>query len=357
MLARFFITLPFNFCASKTAQFKIYEYEDMGYKVRVYPPHCTDEKAATAPDEIKVNDESAILANILRIDFQKESFNRDQGGPMEPPQSVIASATASFLRRVRHVCRAFFVSTPSFPNGVWQLKYLNDDETELIPTKGLVTARGAYHALSVSFVGITPEVWDTFHELDEKYEPPPWDVLLLDAYAELPKVGTSVVLAATALETFIAVILDQLASEHSLPNDLWMWINKREDYRQEPTVQEQYDVLLKFFTTHSLKEDTSLWKAFHELKQARNRCVHEGVATIGKLKVPVDAARAREFVVAAEHIIDKIREWLPESMRWPVFRPEVKVEFSKIFLIRGDEKSGPTKPEGVVPEPPDEGKR
>ena len=91
------------------------------------------------------------------------------------------------------------------------------------------------------------------HELPDDYQPLPWDVLLLDAQAELPKIGTAIVLAATALEVFIAGILDQLAKEKAVPEELWSWISEREDYHQQPTLVEQYNDLLHFFTGHSLR--------------------------------------------------------------------------------------------------------
>jgi len=50
------------------------------------------------------------------------------------------------------------------------------------------------------------------HQLPDGYEPPPWEVLLLDAIGELPNVGTAIVLSATALEVFIAAILNRVGA-------------------------------------------------------------------------------------------------------------------------------------------------
>jgi len=113
---------------------------------------------------------------------------------------------------------------------------------------------------------------------------------------------------------------------HALSENLWSWINKREEHRQEPTVSEQYDVLLKFFTGHSLKDVSPLWEAFQNLKQARNRFVHEGVARIGN--DPVGADRAADLVKFARQIVAQTREWLPDAVQWPTFECRVKVEIT-----------------------------
>jgi hypothetical protein len=320
--------MPFNMLVAKSAGFKVYEYEASGYKVRVLPPSYTEERAPTDPDAITIDGEPAVLANILCIDFQKDTFSREHGAALVPPQSVIVEAVNSFVTRLRHVARAAQIRPPEFPKGAWRLEYCNDDGTPL-EQDGLPRARGSMPAFAVSFTSLTPAIWADIYDLDPDYHPSPWDVLLLDATAELPNIGTSIVLAATALEVFIAGILDQLATEQALPDALWSWITEREDFRQQPTLTEQYDDLLQFFTGHSLKEETALWDSFKNLKQARNTFVHEGTARIGK--TPVDIARVGQLIIAATAIIAKIREWVPEGMRWPTYDHKNEIAFTKII--------------------------
>jgi hypothetical protein len=328
MLAQVTIELPFFIVVSTTAEFPISEYQEGDYRVRVLPPNYTEETSATAPDMVTIDAQPAVMANQFRVDFYKESFDRAKGGPVDPPIELIAKTLESFLTRFRYVTRAHNVRLPDFPRCNWHVEYRNDDGTKLNAEPGLVTKRGALPVLHVTVTSLTPEIWQSVNGLTA-YEPPPWDALLLDAQAELPAVGTAIVLAATALEVFIAVILDQLALEHSLPSEVWSWINKREDYRQQPSVQEQYDVLLKVFTGHSLKDDALLWDSFKELKQVRNRFVHEGLATANKKgKTPISAQRARELVSAAQQIVSKVREWLPEILRWPVFNHTATLEIT-----------------------------
>jgi len=149
---------------------------------------------------------------------------------------------------------------------------------------------------------------------------------LLDAQADLPRVGPAVVLAATALEVFISNTLDGLVQRSSLPKELWSWINQRGDYLREPTVEEQFDALLKFLTGHSLKAEATLWEAFRNLKTARNSFVHEGRARIGGTTVSIETAR--RLVVSASEIIAKVREWLPSDMHWPTFTHTIRIEAS-----------------------------
>jgi hypothetical protein len=176
-----------------------------------------------------------------------------------------------------------------------------------------------------SFIGISPEIWDSAFGLPSRFEVPVWDGLRLDAIAALPNVGTAFVLAATSLEVFISVLLDELAAKKRLSVSLWTWITTRDNkILQQPSVEEQFDVLLKEFTGHTLKEEATLWEAFKNLKAARNSFVHEGVAMIGKK--PVSEGVAATLVGQVDNIIAKIREWIPEELRWPVPQTQVNLE-------------------------------
>jgi hypothetical protein len=164
--------------------------------------------------------------------------------------------------------------------------------------------------------------------LPATFEPPAWHTLLLDAQAALPHVGTAVVLAATALEVFIADLLNLLAKESAAPKPLWDWIVDRDDdFFKQPTVSEQFDTLLKVFTGHSLKEENVLWQAFANLKNARNKFVHEGVARIGNSESSVSQADALALLGHAGAIVEQVREWIPEKHQWPVFVSSSKIQF------------------------------
>lgn len=340
MIARCSIVLPFHIAVPLAATFSVYQYPSDGYLVRVYPPEYSVEQPAQHPDEIAMNEQPAVLADKLRIDFVKESFDRSQDGPMDPPEHVINGAVRSLLLRLRQVTRGAFIRMPDFPKCAWRIEYRTDDDQPLDRADGLRRARGALPLMALACVGLTPDIWNTIHDLDSDFEPEPWDTLLLDAQDELPSVGTSIVLAATALEVFISRLLDRLAQEPAVPSKLWSWINNRTDYRQEPTVYEQYDALLQFFTGHSLKENNALWEIFQSLKTARNTFVHEGVAKIKK--TPVTPQRASELIFGAGAIIDAIRPWVPPSIQWRTYEHKIAFSFTKAL--------GPISPPKTPPE-------
>lgn len=268
----------------------------------------------------------AFQADALRIDFYKESFNRTTQSPCDPPEDVIRRAINSFLIRLRYVARAAQVRPLDHLRITWRIRYLNDDETELEIDENLIRGRGGLQ-FSFSWIGLNKQVWEDVHDLPPDYEPPPWDELLLDAQSDLPRVGPAVVLAATALEVFIARILDGLAELQPMPPELWTWINQRGDCLREPTVEEQYDALLKFFTGHSLKTEAKLWEGFRNLKTARNSFVHEGIAKVGG--TPISTETARKLVASASEIVSKVREWLPQELHWPLFKHTIQVEVRK----------------------------
>ena len=183
---------------------------------------------------------------------------------------------------------------------------------------------------SWSFISCDPKLWDLLHSLPDDFAAPAWSTLLIDARGALPHVGTAVVLAATALEVLIAELLTKLAAQSTLPKKLWSWVNDRGDWQKEPSVDEQYSVLLEVLTGHSLKEDNGLWEGLKNIRNARNSFVHEGCARIGRN--PVTNEDVAALIQKADLIAAKIREWLPENLRWPVFDHTVKLEVGKIIL-------------------------
>lgn len=330
MIARLSVLLPFTVTIPEGEQFNVHEYIDEGVGVRVFPPVRSDAPLpGGAPDEIKIDDVPAFAADALRIDFHKESFSRDRGGPCDPSEQLLTRAVNSFLLRLRHVTRGASVHAIDFPRVTWRLQYLNDDETEFEKDEKLVRGLGTLH-VSLNWVALNRAIWNDIHDLPPDYEPPPWEALLLDAHAELPSVGPAVVLAATALEVLIARALDGLATQQGLAPDLWAWINNRGNWLREPTVEEQYDALLKHFTGFSLKADSRLWETLMNLKAARNSFVHEGLAKIGG--APVSGERVQALVASAWEIVSKVRESLPPELRWPEFKYELKVQAVKRIL-------------------------
>ena len=324
MLARLKIVLPFSVQIPEGEHFTVYKYEDEGYEVRVCPPKERSKGPAdsTTVDQIEIDGRKALSSNVLRIDFRKEQFDRREDTELDPCPEFIERTVNSFLVRLRYVTRAAKVRTVNFVKSDWRLQYLNDDETELKREDGFIRAR-VMGTVSLRVIPLTKEVWSSIHDLSPDFEPPPWDDLLLDASDALPEVGPSLVLAATALEVFVARILDELAKRSTIPSDLWTWLNNREWWFRDPTTEEQFDELLKFLLTYSLKEDQQLWEAFKHIKSARNSFVHDGTARVGK--VVVTNEHARRLVDSAVEIIQAVRQRLPEDIKWKQYQHQHKV--------------------------------
>jgi hypothetical protein len=320
MLARFLLLLPFVTTVPKGEEFPIAQYTDEGYQVRVYPVALRSDAGKTDPgtDTILVNDRPTYQADVLRIDFAKPEFDRREGlapAVLDPSHDVITRAINFFLTRMRYVTHGGTIRLVSYPWGSWRLKYLADDGTELEKREGFVRELGAVER-SFNFVLLDQTVWNQIHELPPDFTPPPWIELLIEAKSDLPRIGPAMVLAATALEVFISRTLENLAKLSGKGGDLWLWLNDRPEHLK-PTVEEEYDALLKIFSGHSLKEDPGLWERFKNLKTARNEFVHEGVAKLGGVPVTLDTAT--KLVAGAEAIVDKVRSWLPPELQWQKF--------------------------------------
>jgi hypothetical protein len=319
MIARLIVVSPFVLIAPEGAVYTRYTYEDDGYTVIARPPLIIGD-APTPHDsapQIEIGGKPGFIANGLQFEFRKNEFGRSIDGPLDPPMPFLQRIIDAFLARLRFVTRAAQIQPLRLEGGTsWRLEYSNDDGSELKEDPAFCRARigRVFHWSSVA---LTPAVWEQLHELEPDWASPIWDDILLDSFNALPKVGTAIVLAATALETFIGTILNQLCVGSDVPKDIWTWINGRRNKLSEPSTEEQFDVLLKHFCGHSLKEEEKLWQAFMELRNARNSFVHGGQAAIGK--TPVTRSRATELVSAAGEITRVVRQWLPEAHRWPVF--------------------------------------
>lgn len=322
MIARLYIVLPFSVQIPENEPFKIFRYEENGYGISVHPPVKSDVPAsAGTADKIFMNERPTIYCNVLRVYFHREEFDRLEGSEIDPSIDFMAKTVNLFLGRLRYVTRAPGARPVSLKDTPWKLRYLNNDESELKEEKGLIRGHGAI-PITLKYIGITKEIWADIHDLPPDFQVPVWNELILDAYDTLPQIGPSLVLAATALEVFIAQTLDKLAKQSSIPESLWSWLNKR-DYLKAPSIEEQFDDLLKMLCGYSLKEDLELWEPFKNLKTARNTFVHEGIAKIGQ--TPVTKEKALQLLASVVKIFDSVRERLPDELKWKKFKHDIKV--------------------------------
>ena len=282
--------------------------------------------ALDVPDVCEINGVPSSLTDLLIIDFQKETMERQEGGMLDPPLPVIGRAVNSFLTRFRHISQHAEVRPIDISKISWFIRYLNDDGSDLEVETGKVSRRGS-RTYNFPLIWLDQDTWDEIIKHTSEFDPPAWEPMLLDARNELPKIGPAIVLAATALEVFISKTLDELATIKKVPPDLWRWINERKDPDSRPKAEEQFDELLKHVTSHSLKEEPKLWEFFQHLKAARNTFVHEGIARVGKSSV--DLKQADLLVLAAGNIISKVRECLPAELQWQEHKRELRMHMEK----------------------------
>ena len=335
MIARIHILLPFALTVPEKESYPIYEHEVDEYRIRIFPPEKSERADSyTDADDITINETTAFNADVLRIDFQKEKFNRTESSDLDPPPELIKNVANDFLARLRYVTNASKVKLIEFPNANWNIRYLNDDETELTEEKGYVRGKGG-RRFRYSWVALNKEVWEDVHSIPSGQKLPVWKALLLDADSILPEVGPAIVLTFTALEVFISKTLDDIAASSELNKDLWEWINSR-GYLKDPSIEERYDFLSRHLLGKSIKENNDLWEPFKHLRKARNSFAHDGISMIGDEAVTEE--KAKFFIIKANEIIDFIKNEIPEDLRWPEFKNEIKIQFSHT-LIKPDAES------------------
>jgi hypothetical protein len=340
MLALVQFALPFDLILPKDAQYQLRTFRDGDLQVTVgLPVPSGKPPSPDTPEHIMLNDQPGFIADAMVLQFRKENFDRDIASEPDPSLSTVSRWANFFLDRLKFVAKAPQVRPVDVAECRWHYQYLNDDGTELLKEEGKLRGRGTT-GFSWSYIACDPSLWELLHSLPEDFTAPEWSTLLVDARGALPHVGTAVVLAATSLEVLIAELLSKLAAGSAVPPRLWTWINDRGDWQKEPSVEEQYSILLEVLTGHSLKEDNNLWEGLRNIRSARNSFVHEGHARIGRK--PVSKEDAAMLIQKAEEIALRLREWLPENLRWPAFEHSVKLEIGKIIMASPRSRTDPS---------------
>ncbi len=357
MIARFRALLPFSFSIPKGEDLAPVEFVEEPYTVRIHPPRKAaidpmetqatsrvpvrqslenirpaDEQDAT--DAILMDGLPTIQANMIQIDFVKDDFDRrrwqadiipeDQG---DPTIKFVFSVANDFLARLRVLTRSGQIKPMEPKKAFWRLDYLTDNQERLPRDPRLIRTRLAA-GLKFTTIGVNRNIWARLEGIPRGFEQATWDSLLLDAKELLPEVGVSIVVAYTALETFITWCVEQLALGANLPPSLWEWIKDRNDnFEKQPSVKEGLDDLLQAFTEGSLKDEPRLWEAFQNPRKARNSFVHEGKALIGNNEVTSETAKT--LVTQASEIIEWTERLIPEALRRPRLDGLIRFDFHR----------------------------
>jgi hypothetical protein len=349
VIARFQVLLPYPLYLPSQPQLGTFEIDNGPYKVRVSPPQqaVVDPRAfdgtspvplSEAADDVRANPDpvitpqvtldgfAAVKANLLVIDFIKDDFDRSRDSD-DPPESLAIAVANDVLARIRYVVRGPNVK-PLLAGGTpWQIEYLNDDGSELQPAPPLIRRRLA-GATTWEITAITQAAWEAVPQVPEL---PVWDSLLLDAFSYLPSVEASIVLAFTALEAFIDWVLQEHVNAGAMDPTLYRWIANRDDHAKEPSVQEQFDVLLKAVSKRTLKDDQRLWESLVSLRKVRNAIAHTGIPTIDK--TVVDSVKASQLVNTSREIIDWVELGLPDDRRRRLLTVPVQLEMTKVLVV------------------------
>lgn len=276
----------------------------------------------------------------MRIDFLRDRFDRSHGSD-DPPITLAFNLANSWIRRFRVLNRIGWAKPISEHSVPWKLAILNDDETEVEPVDGQWRRRLG-SAFWLQYTALDSYAWSAITALPINYEAQSSDELLLDADPLLPQVGPAIVLAYAAVETRIARALNGLAALTGRNPVLWSWLTDRGDFRKDPSTAEQLDVVTKALTGRCLKDDAHLWEAFQNLREARNRFVHEGKASIGRQRLEVDGGRASQLVNGAGLIIDWIENLLPQAERRPRAQSPNQIIVTKPLLAPPGSEMSPT---------------
>jgi hypothetical protein len=263
--------------------------------------------------DIAVGGHPLIMANALQIDLIRSGFDRmrlnaEQGDSLRAHAIDLADG---LLRRLRAVSGVSWIRSAADLIVATHLEFMNDDGARLV-SDPLLYGQQMVPTLGLRLFIVSEETWKAVGQLPHDYQLPRWDALLLDAENALPHAGTTIVLAASAIETAIdEVIRHKVATRDD--RTLWDWVLDRGDYRKDPSLEEKLDVVLAALSGSSLKSMSALWKGFKELKQLRNSYVHEGKLMSGNR--PIDMPAVLRLLQGARDIIAWLEAFMPETER------------------------------------------
>jgi hypothetical protein len=312
-------------------------------------------KIVTPISAIKIDGREVIRANLIQVDLRTSrefSRPRDPEDQIDPPLDLCFQLVNSLIGRLKSVGRMAHVKFIDLDSAQgWRLEYLSDKGEQLAKDENLVRIY-AGHMMAWKISGLGSDLWDMALSLPVSFELPVWHKLILDAVAQLPDINTSVVLANAGLECFIQFALDVMAERSAIPSESWKWLKSRDaDWMRQPTAREMFDQVLYLLTGKSLRKDhPELWKAFGELRTARNSIVHEGRAVVKKKKgkkdkIELTSEMAKSMVGNASKIIAWVESLMPSEHKRLMFAGETNLSLSR--PATGPESRGDTAVIGV----------
>lgn len=358
MIARFTFQLKEKFSIPASSYSKLgmtsFKYQD--FNIICHPPrqaesYVSDIPGTFSPDELRLaftvknpaqetnttllDDQPVIEANLIIIDFQKESFRRERTqGPeaFDPPPATINEVLKRYILSMRSVTQSSTLKFEPIEDIAWAIQYFGDDGSELEEDPALfrMKIRGK---IKMSVSAVTESSWKQVQELTESgSEPFTWETLYLDALSALPDHGAAITLTYASLENLINFALNILGPVN-LPPQVWQWIqspSNDNDWRKEPSVSDMYTNVLKIICDKNLKDEEELWKCFTGIRRARNSYVHEG-RLLDEQQKALSAQAVRDLVSGAQKIIEWIETLLPPDKRRRM--NTIPVHFEKSLIL------------------------
>jgi hypothetical protein len=352
MLARFRVLLPFELYVRQGDDLASQAVVFGGYQVTLDPPmrsHVARQDLAPNAETpvsdilngmepqippppsaaVHLGGAAGAMVDLVQLRFVRPNFDRHPGSG-DPPIDLCFTLANGLLQRIRALTGSHLITPLTPTTTCWRVDYLNDDGSALPDDPDLIRARKGGSFLFAA-TPVNQAAWQAVSAMPVDFKCSRSLELLLDAMALLPRVGPSLVLTATAIETRTAEVLDYLASQSATPPALWAWITDRDDYRTEPSTEELLDPVMHALMQTSLKDNAALWQAFKNVRGARNKFVHEGEARIGNMAV--DAAKATELIQHSWQILEWLDTLVPAERRAFVTVVTPEVVFGRVLVV------------------------
>ncbi|QQR50103.1 hypothetical protein IPF86_03425 [Candidatus Nomurabacteria bacterium] len=299
------------------------------------PPYFSP-KTHPVVSNTKINDEETIKANLIFIDFKKESFRRfrKEPNPTDPSKEQVEEILLLYISSIRTILQGGQIKFKPIDSIPWMIEYLNDDYSELPIDEALI--RGAFNFKSEFNISpIDGPLWEQIKLLVmTKEKPHIWETLYLNALSVLPDSGAAITLTFASLENLINHALESLVVKSSITPEVWDWIkipsNEKRNWFKEPSVIEQYTSILHMVSGKNIQEDKELSELLLEIKNVRNNFIHEGLLLNSKKKELSDT-EVENLVRSASKIIEWVESYLPEEKRRRKNTTKINFEDSIIY--------------------------
>ena len=346
MIAQFRVALPFTVHLQAGMQYREVEEERSVGRVTIYPPMQAEgstpaigtsklvsikavnarlrpRSSAMSMEALNVDGVPALPMDLMQVDVHRGSFERGEGSD-DPPVAEMFTIVNEFLLAIKAVANAYRLVPVEPESAIWRMEYMADDRTQL-PTDPRKHAARTSAKFKYESNVLLPEAWNKAAAVRRTHPLNVWNELMCDAWRALPEIGPAIALANAAIEVLAKEAVEMLVPRGDVVERLWEWLTDRDEWWREPSIAALFSELLPAVGGKSLKDETRLWEAFQNLRTARNKLAHEGVAKIGNALV--DEPRARSLLEKADEIVEWVEVQLPAEKRRPLYKAKPNVRF------------------------------